>query len=519
MQISSIANVFKSATADEREAAGDDVPSVPFHPPVPGPSSWLYLNVILTEMEFFLPVLDVEMAERMAAEVWGDGIAGLGAAGGGGGGGGMPDFFTAGAPGGNATTSGSVPHHQQRNSFQRIADLALAAMLLDSTSAPGALALEERGLALSATALRFGYAAGGDGNMVMRIDLRELAAFIRDPIARANCVLQPFSCSAEINSQVPEAAEHLEMERLDRAATLIQRQWRRYSARQALRTRIENQAQGVIPAVANFIVGNTRRSINGRGASSVSQHDDEYRRSVQWRLVDELVMDVASPHTRSLLDSYRRASRDRSQLMFLSQFLTVSTTVVHIKAGALTARAAFSHIPFWQTALDGVNRVVLGITSSSPSGGAVVVANPALTAPSSVGRGGPPAPLPSQPSLNRSNTDISTSKTELNPFRPHSLQVTIALENVAAVLCNDKPETFGAPDVLQLSFCEATLAYDAATMLPDRPANKAARLALSTYASYLNSGTSRWEPLYDLWPINAEFVDIKSPMYLSDRKL
>lgn len=57
-----------------------------------------------------------------------------------------------------------------------------------------------------------------------------------------------------------------------------------------------------------------------------------------------------------------------------------------------------------------------------------------------------------------------------------------------------------------------------ATLLPDRPPNKAARLAVSSYASFLNSGTSRWEPLYDSWPVQAEFVDIVSPLYLSDRK-
>jgi len=441
----------------------------------------------------------------MAAEVWGDGIAGVGADVDG-----MNNLYSSAGPGTTFTTDLLPPAQQKKkNLFQRIADLALAAMLLDSTSAPGALALEERGLAVSATSLRFGYAAGGDGNMVMRIDLRELAAFIRDPIARANCVLQPLSCSIEVDSQVPEAAEHLEMERLDRAATLIQRHWRRYSIRQSLRSRIDNEAHGAIPGVANFVAGSGRKNSSGF-SSFVSQSDDDYRRGVQWKLVDELVMDVASPHTRSLLQSYKRASRDRSQLVFLSQFLTVSTTIVHIKAGALTARAAFSHIPFWQTALDGANRVILGVDPSSVA--------PAAVAPSGGGVLPPPAPLASQSSFTRTTTDVP-SKTKANPFRPHSMQVTIALESVAAVLCNDKPETFGAPDVLQLSFCEANLAYDAATMLPDRPANKAARLALSTYASYLNSGTSRWEPLYDLWPINAEFVDIKSPMYLSDRKL
>ena len=115
------------------------------------------------------------------------------------------------------------------------------------------------------------------------------------------------------------------------------------------------------------------------------------------------------------------------------------------------------------------------------------------------------------------STSPSPPPTKL--FKPHSIQVSATLQHVAAVLCNDKPETFGAPDVLQITFCEATIGYDAATMLPDRPANKAARVVVSTYASFLNSGTSRWEPLYDLWPVTAEFVDIKSPMYLSDRKM
>lgn len=478
LQIWSIANVFKSPSVEEREAAGDDAPPVHVSTPDPGPSYWMYVNVVFTEMQIFIPVVDAEMAEHMATELWGEVTSGSV-----GGGGSTPGVFTAG--------------QGEKNSFQRIADLALATMLLDSTSSPDALALEERGLAVSATVVRFGFAAGGDGESSIRLDLRELAAFIRDPMARANCILQPFSCSVEVNSQVPEAAEYLEVERLNRAATLIQRHWRRHAARQALRSRIARQSQDALPAVANLVLEPARRAaMSGR-----TQSNDETYRGRQWRLVDELVMDVASPHTRSLLQSYKRASRDRSQLMFLSQFLTVSTTIVKIKAGALTARAAFSHIPFWQTAVDSVQRMMLDVP-------------PAALSPA------PSAGTNGVPSVQRT-ASVGGAKAAgaTKPFRPHSIQVTADLENVAAVLCNDKPETFGAPDVLQLSFCEASLAYDAATMLPDRPANKAARLEVSTYASFLNSGTSRWEPLYDLWPFSAEFVDIKSPMFLSDRKM
>ena len=475
LQISSISNLFKSPSTEEREAAGDDAPPVHESIPESGPSHWLYVNVVFTEMQIFIPVIDAEMAEHMANELWGD--------------------FA-----GNSTAGLFSSSEEGRNSFQRIADLALATMLLDSTSSPDALALEERGLAISATVVRFGYASGGDGESSFRLDLRELAAFIRDPVARANCILQPFSCSVEVNSQVPEAAEYLEVEKLNRAATLIQRQWRRHAARQAMRSRIARRSEDALPAVANLILEPARRGLKGR-----TQSTDETYRGRQWRLVDELVMDVASPHTRSLLQSYKRASRDRSQLMFLSQFLTVSITVVRIKAGALTARAAFSHIPFWQTAVDAIQHVVLEVPSSTMS-------SPSISPAPSIAPDG-------ASKLQRAATEVSVKAPPAKPFRPHSIQVTANLENVAAVLCNDKPETFGAPDVLQLSFCEASLAYDAATMLPDRPANKAARLEVSTYASFLNSGTSRWEPLYDLWPFSAEFVDIKSPMFLSDRKM
>jgi hypothetical protein len=48
-------------------------------------------------------------------------------------------------------------------------------------------------------------------------------------------------------------------------------------------------------------------------------------------------------------------------MMYLQRFRATSSTVLRLNAGALTLRAAFSHIPFWQTANDAVNRVVLQV--------------------------------------------------------------------------------------------------------------------------------------------------------------
>ena len=35
-------------------------------------------------------------------------------------------------------------------------------------------------------------------------------------------------------------------------------------------------------------------------------------------------------------------------------------------------------------------------------------------------------------------------------FRPNSTRMELACQGLCAVLCNDKPETFGAPDVLHV---------------------------------------------------------------------
>lgn len=464
LQIWSIANVFKSPSAEYREELAGAMPPTAAPaagPPATGASSWLYVNAILTDTEFFLPVVDAEVAEHMAGQLWGA----------------------------RAESPGTKSY------FRRVADIALASMLLDSTDTAGALALEERGMALAATALRVNYAAGGDGESVIRVDLREFAAFVRDPGARVNCVLQPLSGRAQIDMRVPEAAEHMEAQRLNLAAAAIQRHWRAYRARREMRSAMGASA-GAATVGSHAMAALTATASQRRIArSSLSGADDTATdRGRQWRLVDELVMDVASPHTRSLLESYRRSSQDRTTLMYLSQYRAMASTVVRVDVGPVTVRAAFSHIPFWQAAVDGVQRVML-----QPS------AAPASTAAKGLGRSNSPS-------------GGSSSGLRAQPFRPASLQVTGALQTAALVLCNDKPETFGAPDVLQYSLCGASVAYDAATLLPDRPANKAGRLSVSTYASFLNSGTSRWEPLYELWPVQVEFVDINSAMYLSDRK-
>ncbi len=224
--------------------------------------------------------------------------------------------------------------------------------------------------------------------------------------------------------------------------------------------------------------------------------------------------------------------------MYLQRFRATASTVLRVEAGQLTLRGAFSHIPFWQTASRAVERVVMAPAPHALPASAA--ASPTRVTPQQAQRAGGAAVADAKPKA-----------APPPPFRPTALQVSLAMQQGTLVLCNDKPETFGAPDVLQCTLAGVSLAFDQATPLPKRTnmaggcglgtasgvglecnllvrgvglpckvavqctrarlagqladptalSPHAARLSLKSYASFLNSSTSRWEALYDPWPL------------------
>lgn len=409
-----------SAWSPARAAADPSAPAAVQRPAAPapllGPSPWQYINVVLAQTEVFLPVFDVAAAQGLASQLW--------------------DWEAAGS---------------EKSEFHRVADLALAQMVLDlldrqqggsgewpgvwrglhayspgalelmaceglsrisaSKSLPpgagNALSLEERGLVVSSTALRVSYAYGGDGETDFRVDLRELAGFVRDPDARVNCFLLPLSCTIALRRVVPQAAEAEEVERLHAAAAMIQRAWRLFRIVQKLRAAgksdsVIRAAQRLIPSSGLGSPVATKKNLEslmekiegGPRMGTIADMQSEcpclcsfspsflpswkfelspllpwlahtlcgccaVPAGRPWQVVDDLVMDVASPHTQHLLAEYKRQSAEKSQLIYLQQFRATSTTVLRVDAGALTARAAFSHIPFWQDLVDAVQRMVM----------------------------------------------------------------------------------------------------------------------------------------------------------------
>ena len=54
-------------------------------------------------------------------------------------------------------------------------------------------------------------------------------------------------------------------------------------------------------------------------------------------------------------------------------------------------------------------------------------------------------------------------------FRPSAFHMDGSMQTVSLVLCNDKPQTFGAPDVLRLSLDQLAVKYMMDMRFHDRP--------------------------------------------------
>ncbi|KAK9815754.1 hypothetical protein WJX72_009012 [[Myrmecia] bisecta] len=420
-----------------------------------GQAPWLYFNFVMTKSQIFVPVL--EMASMHDAVQY---------------------YFGGGA--------------EKMNMNERLGDILLMAMSL-SLDDPGAcLHLEERGLALTWSALRFAYSMGGDGETDIRVDLRKLAAFVRDPAACVTCLLLPFSGSAHVSMQAPQAAERAEAERVRRAVVRVQRWWRLHKwqrcaerGRPFRRTDSRTSERG-LEGKADLAVEFARRL--GQNVSMLRMPSPQ-----QDSMLDDLVEEVATPRTRQLLHKYKQSGA-KAQLTTRPMVGPATERAaikieMSIKLGACTLRAAFSHIPFLQSAMSLLQRVAL-----HPAPGNIAA---------------PPLPqaLPAAPA-----TQLQMN----SAFRPTKLSISGTLQSLALVLCNDQPQTFGAPDVLELCTDLVCVQYAMDRHFADRPPDQAFQLQLRSWASFLNNSSSRWEAISEAWSLQAELVDRASPIYRSD---
>ena len=428
--INGIAGIFKLTGGSDEEEANLDPHGAMFS----DISSWLYLNVLITDTEVFVPVVDVDIALKLVDELWQY----------------APDL--------------------RLSEFEKVADVMLATALVHSSDSSALLSLEDRGISLDLALLRFCYASGGDGEIKMSTDLVNVAALLRDPHARVHTVVQPMSASFDLSMQQPESVERHEYQKMTHAAIVIQRAWRQHY----LQTRTSAKLGEALKYLDGTGGGDGFDGIDGIDGSANDESNPG--RHSQWKLVEKLALDVATPRTRELLEDYYAG---KGQIGAMSRSVTKALSVKSINArlGVFTCRVAFSHVAFWKMASDGISV----LTRQVPTG-------------------------------------VEEIPVEVE-FRPSGVQVGVSFERLAFVLCNDKPETFGAPDVLNLCLSDGEASLDMASLLPDRPPNSVGNVSVTLFSSFLNSGSSKWEPMLSPWPLRAEFVDANGSGFASDRKI
>jgi hypothetical protein len=104
-------------------------------------------------------------------------------------------------------------------------------------------------------------------------------------------------------------------------------------------------------------------------------------------------------------------------------------------------------------------------------------------------------------------------------FRRSSLRSTVQVATLVLMLCDDKPHSFGAPDVLQVIARGVSAVHASECRFPRTDPERAARLYVEggIGANILNNSSSKWEVLLEPWPLLASMSDPINPLSKADR--
>ncbi|GLC63393.1 hypothetical protein PLESTF_000031500 [Pleodorina starrii] len=102
-------------------------------------------------------------------------------------------------------------------------------------------------------------------------------------------------------------------------------------------------------------------------------------------------------------------------------------------------------------------------------------------------------------------------------FRPSSTSINASIKSLGIVLCDDKPKSYGAPDVLTAAMEQMAIQYSVEKRYPDHLPEQSGCISLSLAAQFLNNSTGRWEHLLEPWPAELHLSDPINPVFKSSR--
>ncbi|GFR40085.1 hypothetical protein Agub_g633, partial [Astrephomene gubernaculifera] len=233
------------------------------------------------------------------------------------------------------------------------------------------------------------------------------------------------------------------------------------------------------------------------------------------KLALELLVEQATARASGLLEQHKLSLPTSSTTQvtlenLLSRHAAVSTITFELDTAVV--RGSFSNIPVWHALMDDMG-LALGLIQANkglfaPAPGLLQATRMPAVAKAPPGlRTGVPA---SQAEA------VAYSKATWN-FRPSTMYVDVHVKSLAFVLCDDKPKSYGAPDVLTAAMERLALQYATEKRFCDHAPEQSGCLSLLLSAQFLNNSTGRWEHLLEPWPAELHLSDPINPVFKSSR--
>eukprot|EP00878_Enallax_costatus_P006928 GHUV01007260.1.p1 GENE.GHUV01007260.1~~GHUV01007260.1.p1 ORF type:complete len:2890 (+),score=849.52 GHUV01007260.1:2-8671(+) len=462
-------------------------------------NAWLYFNLVITDSQIFMPLLTPHMD---------------------------PDGNSSSSEG--QTDAVSSP-------FAVLQDIVMkqASLTGEDIEAGRGQPLQQTGVALTFGAFRFGYFYGGDGEAIMRFDLRNLAGFIRDQNAVITNWLLPMpSAKLEMKYDWPMVEEHRALEPL---LMISRRMLLYYKVRKRERRRKQREARVAagLPAAASSELSRAADT-EGKAAHAADKQDNasgSYTTSAARAAAaaaatpEQRLLALACEHAEEMFgervtaDWHNTWARHhgvthpaQTNMGLLGQassgmfgvYKRKARSELLIAVAPITVRAAFSNVNAWKTLqadMDFAGRARstgLGMWPPRPDIQAEVLAVRAA------GGVWPPPP-----------TGWAAE------FRRSSMRYTVEFATVMLMLCDDKPHSFGAPDVLQAMARGVSFVHALEYRYPRTAPERADRLHVEggVGVSILNNSNSKWEVLLEPWPLLISLSDPINPLSKGDRTL
>lgn len=87
-------------------------------------------------------------------------------------------------------------------------------------------------------------------------------------------------------------------------------------------------------------------------------------------------------------------------------------------------------------------------------------------------------------------------------FRPMKVTVDLSVNMASLVICNDRPQSYGAPDFLLLSTKGIALEMYSERLLPNRRPDIGIQFEAESKVDFLNNSSGSWQQLMAFWPID-----------------